>query len=722
MLNILYVENCAEIRGGSWISLVAVIDSLPKHILKPYVVFTSSRLNAETLDIDLPVFIVKKRDIYFNSNSVKNTSNNALRKFFVKLYARICMFIDFACLVIPHSLRLTLLIWRNNISIVHLNNNIYGQLSAVIAAKITGRPCICHIRSSRLPILKIEKIFARFIDKIIVISDRGEKEYIKAGIEPGKIITIYDPFILDDCRLSDKEREELKKEVGINNGDFCVGIISRIARGKGHDVFIKSAFDILKMPCNKQFKFLIIGEATFYEKSYEDEIKDMVRGSIYKDRICFLGYRKDIAKITLLLDVVVDASLLPEGLRRTVVEAMFLGKPVIATDVGADADYINDGKTGFLIRPNDHAQLADRLAFLSNNKELLKQLSLAGQEFITGKYNYSESVRRTINLYENLAKNDSERITSPLRDKGSGISVIIPTYNCAQYIGESVDSALNQTLKASEVIVVDDGSTDNTKEILSRYDGKIRYIYQNNRGPSAARNRGIKEAAGRYIAFLDADDTWLPKKLELQARFLDDHPDYGLVTCDALQFSGKHTVIVPSMAKERKLHSGRVILHLLRENFLNTNNVLIRKEVFTIVGMFDEKRRYSEDYDLWLRIAKRYKIGFVNNILTEYRSHSLNRSRVNKEEILNAHMDLVFRNLDDSGLSYLHKRAILSHVYYKIGYNHFYDNNFQDAKRFLFLSLANNPLKFISYGYLLSTFLPAGVIGQIRTIKHGVGL
>src|SRR5690349_3602213 len=104
------------------------------------------------------------------------------------------------------------------------------------------------------------------------------------------------------------------------------------------------------------------------------------------------------------------------------------------------------------------------------------------------------------------------------------VSVIIPTYNRAQFIARAVDSVLEQTYKDFEIIVIDDGSSDNTQEILKAYEGKIRYVYQQNKGISAARNRGIQEAKGEYIAFLDSDDVWKPEKLSVQVAILDVNP------------------------------------------------------------------------------------------------------------------------------------------------------------------------------------------------------
>jgi glycosyltransferase involved in cell wall biosynthesis len=296
------------------------------------------------------------------------------------------------------------------------------------------------------------------------------------------------------------------------------------------------------------------------------------------------------------------------------------------------------------------------------------------------------------------------------------VSVIIPIYNSEKYVQESIESVLHQTFKDFELIFIDDGSTDRTKEILSHYKDIV-YFYQENSGPSRARNEGIRRSHGQLISFLDADDLWFPDKLELEVKYFDTHPDIGLVTCDALAFTGDK-VIVPSMAKERPLHSGSVLYFLLRENFLNTNNVLIRRDVFDKVGMFDETRKFSEDYDLWLRIAQHYKIGFVRNILTKYRVHDLSRSQSNKEDVFRSHLELVEKYLGRDRFNCWQRNFILSFNYFKYGYNFFSEGQTLKARQYLGRSISLNPFQISAYVYLVLLFLPQGVIKALKYIKN----
>jgi glycosyltransferase involved in cell wall biosynthesis len=292
------------------------------------------------------------------------------------------------------------------------------------------------------------------------------------------------------------------------------------------------------------------------------------------------------------------------------------------------------------------------------------------------------------------------------------VSIIVPTYNSSAYIYETIDSLLAQTFKDYEIIIVDDGSTDDTQEKLKIYGDKIKYIYQSNQGPSVARNNGITLAVGKYIAFLDSDDLWLSEKLELQVNFMENNPDYGLVSCDALAFKDNQ-IIVQSMSKERPLKSGWVLEDLLKENFLNTNNVLIRRDVFNTLGMFDINIVFSEDYEMWLRIAEKYMIGYVDLILTKYRLHSTNRSEVNKEKQYESHSKIVQKYIERNR-SDINKRNVLSYMHYKRAYNYFYEESYLKSSKYFGLSIIYNPFVFRSYIFLVLSILPDKIIDSIR--------
>ena len=205
------------------------------------------------------------------------------------------------------------------------------------------------------------------------------------------------------------------------------------------------------------------------------------------------------------------------------------------------------------------------------------------------------------------------------------VSVIIPTYNSANYLPEAIESVLAQTYKDFEIIVVDDGSMDNTKEVVVPYLDRIVFLKGSNGGPSKARNRGILESSGEYVAFLDADDIWYPDKLEHQIAVFSENKHYCLVYSDA-SYTRTHT-----SQEDRTLFSivspatdSWIFSELLCENFILVPSVIVKRDCLEKVGLFDENLKWWEGYDLWLRIAFENQVGYVNAPLFFRRIHETN--------------------------------------------------------------------------------------------------
>lgn len=198
------------------------------------------------------------------------------------------------------------------------------------------------------------------------------------------------------------------------------------------------------------------------------------------------------------------------------------------------------------------------------------------------------------------------------------VSVIIPTFNRAILVMEAIDSVLKQTFQDFEILVVDDGSTDTTKEEVARINSeKIRYIYQVNKGPAAARNTGIRAASGQYIAFLDSDDLWLPRKLEKQIELFEKlTPDVGLVHCSVYLKKEHDLILKQAKAKGNPL---RDLLLNTSNAYLSTPAILVKKECFDKTGLFDEGRWLSEDLDFCIKIAQHCRVDYVEEPLVVVR-------------------------------------------------------------------------------------------------------
>ncbi|WP_457673034.1 glycosyltransferase family 2 protein [Thiolapillus sp.] len=200
------------------------------------------------------------------------------------------------------------------------------------------------------------------------------------------------------------------------------------------------------------------------------------------------------------------------------------------------------------------------------------------------------------------------------------ISVVIPNYNYEQYVGEALDSVLAQSFPAHEIIVVDDGSTDNSVQVISAYGDKVRLIEQPNQHLSAARNTGINAATGNWIALLDSDDLWHPLKLELQVRALEQHPDWAFVSSQPDESDDFPQPLEVVSAPEARAID---IRDFITKNQMSGSDALIRKDCFNDTGLFDTSLKSCEDRDMWHRLTRLYKGGQLQLPLYQYRKHPL---------------------------------------------------------------------------------------------------
>jgi len=189
------------------------------------------------------------------------------------------------------------------------------------------------------------------------------------------------------------------------------------------------------------------------------------------------------------------------------------------------------------------------------------------------------------------------------------VSVIIPTFNRSAMLVEAVASVLSQSERDFELLIIDDGSTDDTRAQCENFGQALRYFRQDHRGVSAARNFGVQRAQGKLIAFLDSDDLWQKHKLRLQVKWMNTHPDILLCHTNEIWIRRGRRV------NQKKIHQkagGWIYPLCLPRCIISPSSVLMRKELFEQVGLFDEALPICEDYDLWLRIAARFEVGFID--------------------------------------------------------------------------------------------------------------
>lgn len=215
-----------------------------------------------------------------------------------------------------------------------------------------------------------------------------------------------------------------------------------------------------------------------------------------------------------------------------------------------------------------------------------------------------------------------------MSNKEPRISVVVPTYNCAKYLGQAIDSILAQSKPAFEVIVVDDGSTDDTASLLATFQNNVSMIRQENKGVSSARNAGISAATGDWIAFLDSDDIWLPNKLELYIEAMASFPDSTVYYSEFCFLEADSLGVFPAPESLYELtkdiacdadHSGWIYHQLLLTNWVLTSTAVVKRSIFDEIGMFDENLVIAEDWDLFLRISRHGTFYKIKHPLTLYR-------------------------------------------------------------------------------------------------------
>jgi glycosyltransferase involved in cell wall biosynthesis len=218
------------------------------------------------------------------------------------------------------------------------------------------------------------------------------------------------------------------------------------------------------------------------------------------------------------------------------------------------------------------------------------------------------------------------------------VSVVIPTFDRRPFVLEAIRSVLEQTVDDLEVVVVDDGSTDGTLEAVEGVaDPRVRCVRKEHSGIAATRNRGLAESRGRFVAFLDSDDLWVPEKLEKQLPLLEG--ENGFVYARYRSVRDGETL----RSKPVGGPSGRIFLSLINRIFVQTSTAVVKREVIDAVGGFDASLRYADEYDFFLRLAERTRAGFVDEDLVIYRIHGGNESR-NRERRVSENLE-VYRRL-----------------------------------------------------------------------------
>jgi len=295
------------------------------------------------------------------------------------------------------------------------------------------------------------------------------------------------------------------------------------------------------------------------------------------------------------------------------------------------------------------------------------------------------------------------------------VSVVVPSYNRATLIVDALDSVYAQSYRPLELVVVDDGSSDNTERVVAEWIGAhsgngfdARYVCQKNMGGNVARNRGIRETAGEYVAFLDSDDLWSEDKLQLQMRVFDSCSCVGGVYCGLRHVLIESGEVLPVV--KRSYPSGQLLSAMLVHDVTApTSTYIIRREVFDKVGFFDEELQARQDWDMWIRLASSYKIGVVPQVLVDYREHAGERTASNPQKEITAYAQIMEKY---AGLRarcpFAVRQAAKAAYCRRMGRVHFHHKiSVAKAVMFQICSIISWPFVFDSYAALFGMMVPS---------------
>ncbi len=303
------------------------------------------------------------------------------------------------------------------------------------------------------------------------------------------------------------------------------------------------------------------------------------------------------------------------------------------------------------------------------------------------------------------------------------VSVVIPTYNRAHLITDALNSIVEQSYRPLEVIVVDDGSEDDTEQQVENWkraysddeELSVRYVHQENQGGNVARNRGIQEALGGCIAFLDSDDVWHPSKLEKQISVMKHDDEVGAVYCGLQQVDLESGKIVE--VHQRTYPQGKILDQMLVHDVTSpTSTYVVRRSVFDNVGCFDVDLQARQDWDMWIRVAAAYTIACVPEVLVDFGDHSGPRTFSNPDKEIHAYHRIMEKYaVLRGGCSFSVRQSAKASFYRRMGRVHLHYKQQRLQALFFYLKAVSAwPFVFDSYAALAGVFLPQ----DLRSMIH----
>ena len=308
------------------------------------------------------------------------------------------------------------------------------------------------------------------------------------------------------------------------------------------------------------------------------------------------------------------------------------GLPIVTSPVGVNTEYVKHGVTGY--HASDGRQWIDSITKLIENPRLREEMGRAARIDVE-RFDTAILGDRLVHLLEDSVEAKSIEMNERMRfapadaekrvaSRQKTVSICIPTYNRREYLKETLDSILAQTYKDYEIIIVDDGSTDDTKEMIDQLGVPVTYCWQSNSGDAAARNKLIELAQGRYISFIDSDDLLLPDAIDRMVRIMESETEDVIVYGSYLRIDENGKVYGRC---KRRLHSGKITRHLFETILVHACGSMFPTKLLKQSPAFDSSLRICSDYDLWLRLSTKYKFVALDEPTFKRRRHSANLSK-----------------------------------------------------------------------------------------------
>lgn len=303
------------------------------------------------------------------------------------------------------------------------------------------------------------------------------------------------------------------------------------------------------------------------------------------------------------------------------------------------------------------------------------------------------------------------------------VSAVIPAYNAERWISQTIESVLGQTYPNIEVLVVDDGSTDGTADIIDSYADQVRTFHKANGGTASARNMGIRESRGEYVAFLDSDDFWRPDKVAQQVQLLQESPSRKWSYTDTEIIDVDPDSVVYRLSERTSYPEGKILRWLFQGNwvYFTASSVMIHQSIFSDVGLFDESpdRRISEDWDFWLQVADRYPIAYLDEAVTTVRRHPFKKTdTMDLDTALTCRRSIIERavgrnpqQLDDL------RQGALAHLYLGIAKKYLNREERSKARRLLTRALFHAPVEQDVWTYWVATWLPRPLLKLLGKVR-----